>query len=427
MKKQAASAAALCVAALILAALAGCGRAPAPAPASAEAGKRIALAALGRQMFFDATLSASGRQSCASCHSPAHAYGPPDGLAVQPGGPQMDRQGVRAVPSLRYVLPRTPRWSKEHQRDPLEREIEVDSVPTGGFARDGRFDTLHEQARAPLFDPVEMANRDDAALAAKLRAAPYAAEFARVFGAAALADDARAVAGLTMALERFQLDDPSFAPYTSKFDHVLQGKAQLSAQEQRGLRLFADPGKGNCASCHIASPGANGAPPLFTDYSFAILGVPRNRNLVANADAAFFDTGLCGPLRKSRVGVDDKYCGGFKTPSLRNVATRRVFMHNGVFSDLADAVRFYAERDLKPARWYASTKPGRVQRYDDLPPAYRNNVDQLTAPMDRRPGDKPALTEAEVQDIVAFLRTLSDADAQPAADLKRLSPAAAQN
>jgi cytochrome c peroxidase len=413
VKKYAGLHAARCAALLLFAALGGCGRAPAPAAASDA--NRIAMAALGRKMFFDASLSASGRQSCASCHSPVHAYGPPDDRPVQAGGEGMDRLGFRAVPSLRYVLPRTPRWFKEHQRDPIERQIEVDSVPTGGFTRDGRFDALHEQARAPLFDPLEMANRDEAALAARLRAAPYADEFRRVFGSAALGDDARAVAGLTMALERFQLDDPSFAPYTSKFDRYLKGQAQLSAQEQRGLRLFADPDKGNCASCHVVAPGANGAPPLLTDYSFANLGVPRNRKLAANADPAFFDLGLCGPLRRSRVGVEDKYCGAFKTPSLRNVATRAVFMHNGVFTELADAVRFYAERDTRPADWYQRGKTGKVEPYDDLPPRYRKNVDQLTAPMNRRAGDAPALDEAEVRDIVAFLRTLTDEDALPAA------------
>lgn len=371
------------------------------------------MAALGRQAFFDASLSASGRQSCASCHSPAHAYGPPNGRAVQLGGEHLDREGLRAVPSLRYVLPRTPRWFKQYQRDPIEREIEIESVPTGGFARDGRFDTLHEQARAPLFDPAEMANRDDADLAAKLRRAPYAAEFARVFGARALADDAKAVASLALALERFEFDDPSFAPYTSKFDGYLRGRATLDAQERRGLRLFADPAKGNCASCHTVAPGANGAAPLFTDYSFATLGVPRNRRLAANADPAFFDIGLCGPLRDQKgasAPVEEKFCGMFKTPSLRNVAARRVFMHNGVFDDLADAVRFYAQRDVRPARWYGRTGTGMVDRFDDLPPAYRANVDRLTPPMDRQPGDRPALTEVEVRDIVAFLRTLTDAD-----------------
>ncbi|MDM0078472.1 cytochrome c peroxidase [Variovorax sp. J2P1-59] len=372
------------------------------------------MAALGRQMFVDASLSASGRQSCASCHSPEHAYGPPDGRPIQPGGESMDRLGLRTVPSLRYVLPRTSVWYKEHQRDPIERAIEIDSVPTGGFARDGRFDNLREQARAPLFDPAEMANRDDAALAARLRAAPYADQFARVFGAAALADDVKAVDGLAAALERFELDDPSFAPYTSKFDNYLKGRARLSEQEARGLRVFVDPAKGNCASCHTVAPGANGAPPLLTDYSFAALGVPRNRKLAANADPNFFDEGLCGPLRKpGSLGSDEKYCGMFKTPSLRNVATRSTFMHNGVFENLADAVRFYAGRDVHAARWYPSKGKG-VERFDDLPPEHRGNVDQLTPPMDRKPGEAPALTESEVQAIVAFLSTLSDEDAQPA-------------
>ena len=413
------SSAASCAALFIL--LAACGPAPRPAAppaappaASAPGPDRAALAALGRQAFFDPSLSASGRQSCASCHSPANAYGPPDGLSTQPGGERMDRQGLRSVPSLRYTMARTPRWSKEYQRDPIERAIEIDTAPMGGFARDGRFDTLHEQARAPLFDPLEMANRDDAALAAKLRAAPYASEFARVLGTAALADDARAVAGLTSALERFELDDPSFAPFSSRFDRYLKGQVPLSPQELRGMAAFVDPQKGNCASCHRVQAGADGSPPLFTDFSFSALGVPRNARLAANADPRFFDEGLCGPLRKPDAVWKEKFCGQFKTPTLRNVAARQTLMHNGVFHDLASAVRFYAERDIHPERWYPRGANGRVDRFDDLPPGHRANVDQLTPPMDRKPGDKPALDDGDVADIVAFLGTLTDADVAPA-------------
>ncbi|HEY2254415.1 MAG TPA: cytochrome-c peroxidase, partial [Variovorax sp.] len=104
------------------------------------------------------------------------------------------------------------------------------------------------------------------------------------------------------------------------------------------------------------------------------------------------------------------YCGMFKTPSLRNVAARGVFLHNGVFTNLADVVRFYAERDVHPGKWYPA-RHGVVERYDDLPPAYRENIDTLDAPLDRKPGQAPALNESEVQDIVAFLCTLTDADA----------------
>ena len=412
MKKLALGAASL---AALLAVLAACGPKPqavaAPASAAAKGVDRAALAALGKQAFFDASLSASGRQSCASCHSPDHAYGPPDASPTQAGGERMDRQGLRAVPSLRYVLARTPRWSKEYQRDPIEREIEIETVPFGGFDRDGRFDTLQDQASAPLLDAREMANHDLAAIAARLRAASYAPTFVQLFGAQGLSDDSRAVAGLAQALERFELDDPSFHPYSSKFDRFLQGRATLSPREARGLQVFADPHKGNCASCHPVQKGADGSPPLLTDFSFAALGVPRNRKLAANADPRFFDEGLCGPLRQPDAVWKDKFCGMFKTPSLRNVAARRALMHNGAFTDLPSAVRFYAERDIHPERWYPRDAKGRVDRFDDLPIGHRGNVDRLTPPMDRKPGDPPALDDADVHDIVAFLRTLTDEDA----------------
>jgi cytochrome c peroxidase len=93
--------------------------------------------------------------SCATCHSPAHAYGPPNGLAVQLGGPALDRQGARAVPSLRYVLNRTPFWSKKYIDNSAERLLEGEEAPVGGFGWDGRFKTLREQAAFPLWPPMK--------------------------------------------------------------------------------------------------------------------------------------------------------------------------------------------------------------------------------------------------------------------------------
>lgn len=377
------------------------------------------MSELGRKLFFDPSLSASGRQSCASCHSPEHAYGPPNDLAVQFGGPSLDVQGTRSVPSLRYVLNRTPRWFKQYQSNPIERITETDSVPTGGFARDGRFDSLHEQARAPLLAADEMANADPAAVVARLRAAPYAADFRRLFGDAVFDTGEAALDQGLRALEAFELNDASFRPYSSRFDRHLRGEASLTAQETRGLRLFEDPKKGNCAACHTSQSGADGSPPLFTDYSFSVLGAPRNRELMANADPLHHDLGLCGPQRTDAASANSAWCGMFKTPSLRNVAVRGVYLHNGVFGDLADVVRFYAERDTRPGRWYPKDRHGKVQAFDDLPPAYRDNVDVIDAPLDRKAGDRPALSEAEVQDIVAFLGTLTDADAQPAQPLRK--------
>jgi cytochrome c peroxidase len=93
------------------------------------------LSQLGRQLFFEPALSASGKQSCASCHSPEHAYGPPDGQSVQFGGIDGKQMGSRAVPSLRY-LQTVPPFS-EHFRDNDGNDSE-DAGPTGGFTWDGR-------------------------------------------------------------------------------------------------------------------------------------------------------------------------------------------------------------------------------------------------------------------------------------------------
>src|SRR5262249_35614253 len=128
-----------------------------------------ALARAGKRLFFDPSLSASGKMSCATCHDPNHAYGPPNGLAVQLGGPNTDQAGARAVPSLRYKE-YTPAYA-----DLLENPDGLSAPgPGGGFTWDGRANTLAEQAALPLLSPVEMANADAADVAKKLRATSYA-------------------------------------------------------------------------------------------------------------------------------------------------------------------------------------------------------------------------------------------------------------
>ena len=365
------------------------------------------MAALGKQIFFDTGLSASGAMSCATCHNPDYAYGPPNGLAVQFGGPALDRQGPRAVPSLRYVLNRTPVWNKVFIATPAERLMEGDEPPNGGFGWDGRFNTLHDQAAFPLLAPNEMANASPADVAAKLRRAAYANTFRTVFGPTALDADATLFAEARTALERFELDDPSFHPYTSKFDAWMDGKAVLTPAEARGLALFNDPARGNCATCHLDHKGADGSHPIFTDYQFEALGVPRNPEITANRMPGYFDLGLCGPLRADQ-SANPNFCGLFKTPGLRNVAARGAFFHNGRFHSLNDALRFYVQRDTASAVWYPSAK------FDDLPQGLRKNADTIDRPLTRHPGDAPAWNKAEIDDVAAFLRTLTDADTQVA-------------
>lgn len=379
-----------------------------PSQAVAASGKDE-VAGIGRLAFFDPSLSASGRQSCASCHSAAHAYGPPNSLAVQLGGADMKHPGTRAVPSLRY-LRRTPIWSHALPTSFKERVSEPDLMPSGGFTWDGRFNSMAAQAAFPLLAANEMANADAAAVTAKLAGSAYAERFRRVYGEDIFSHPEQALAALGAALQQFQLDDQSFQPFSSKFDLYLDGKARLSPQEERGFALFVDPSRGNCAACHVATMGATGAHPLFTDFNFEVLAVPRNPEIPANADPDYYDLGLCGPTRTD-LSAQRRNCGMFKTPSLRNVATRGVFFHNGRFHTLTEALRFYVERNTEPSKWYPH--PAGKQRYDDLPPDLQHNVDFLNAPLDTPADGKPVWSDQEIADVVAFLQTLTDADVSP--------------
>ncbi len=365
-----------------------------------------ALAELGRRMFFDPSLSASGRQSCASCHDPRYAYGPPNDLPVQKGGPRLDLPGVRAVPSLRY-LQSIPAFT-EHYAETDGNDSE-DQGPAGGNNWDGRAATKHDQARIPLLSPFEMANGSARAVVARLARAAYADAFRAAFGAHVFDDRELAFEAAVLALEVFQQSPKDFYPYDSKYDAALRGHATLTAQEQRGLALFNDPAKGNCASCHPSAMRA-GALPNFTDFGFVALAPPRNPAILANRTSRYYDLGLCGPLRTD-LARHPEYCGMFRAPTLRNVALRRTFFHNGSIHTLEAAVRFYVERDVRPGRWYPK-RGAKVAVYDDLPARYHANVNR-EPPFGGKPNDRPALDDREIADLVAFLGTLTDGDVEP--------------
>ena len=409
----------------------------APAPVTPKGPPGLSLGAqLGKKIFFDETLSASGAMSCATCHDPDHAYGPPNDLAVQPGGPDGHAAGSRAVPSLRYKE-YTPPFA-----DLLDNPDGVSAPgPGGGFAWDGRAGSLADQARLPLLSPVEMANASPADVVAKLARAPYAPLFRGAFPAVAWSDVEGAFNAALRALEAFQREDASFHPYTSKFDLRADNKlgGTFTAAELRGYKTFIDPHRGNCASCHYHGAGLGGSSGIFTDYSFEAIGVPRNTELPANKDPSAFDLGVCGPLRGDHApGATTKnpFCGMFKTPTLRNVATRRAFFHNGVMHSLEQAVRFYATRDTMPELWYptvggrpkarsdrsfptyglikAQLVGGKVQKFDDLPTRHVANVDPQMPLDGRARGAKPPLGERDIQDLICFLETLTDGYRPPA-------------
>ena len=124
----------------------------------------------------------------------------------------------------------------------------------------------------------------------------------------------------------------------------------------------------------------------------------------ANLDPARFDLGLCKRPDTHYHTDDPQFCGSFRTPSLRNVAVRTAFMHNGYFTKLRDVVSFYASRGTNPRRWYPSGVT-----FDDVPEAYRGYVNVDKAPYNRREGGTPALDDGEIDAIVSFLGTLTDA------------------
>ena len=357
-----------------------------------------AQAVLGEKIFKDVSLSASGRQACISCHVADTGHAGPNALSAQLGGPGLDQQGVRAAPGINYLA-----FNKSFH-------FEADGTPTGGFFWDGRATSLQGQASEPFFNPKEMANASVDELALKLSRAPYAAELQAMFGADIFKRPADALARITLLLQAYQLEDDDFKPFSSKYDEFLRGKASLSDQELRGLAWFNAAGKGNCASCHPSAKAADGSFPLFTDFTYDNLGVPRNQALKHNADPAYFDLGLCARGLGDLTTRTD-LCGAFKVPSLRNVALRKVLFHNGRFSSLKEALSFYVTRDTDPARWYSQSgnkADGTVNKFDDLPAAYKGNVNVTEVPYNRKPGDAPALSDAEIDDVVAFLGTLSD-------------------
>jgi len=379
---------------LTLVLLAGCGGGGGVSP-EPEQTPLSAAANLGEQIFRDPSLSASGSQSCATCHNPDAAHSPGNSLPAQMGGPAMDRQGLRQAPSIRYLSSN------------VAFHFEGDGTPSGGFFWDGRASSLAVQAAEPFLNPREMANADKAAVITKLSRAAYADEFKRLYGDNVFDDVDGAYQRMTLTLQAYQKEDTEFRGFSSKYDAFLRGNAGLTAQELRGLAFFNSPVKGNCAGCHPSARGADGSLPLFTDFTYDNLGVPRNPALTANADPAYFDLGLCAREGGDLAARAD-LCGAFKVPSLRNVAVRQVFFHNGRFTSLKDALSFYVQRDTNPEKFYPLDADGTVKKFDDLPAPYRANVNVAEVPYDRQPGDAPALSDAEVDDVVAFLRTLSD-------------------
>jgi cytochrome c peroxidase len=423
-----------------------------PAPPTAQSLASIA----GKAIFFDASLSVSGKQSCGTCHVPSRAFtadpATDHGLPVALGGPNMDQTGFRNAPSLMYAS-FTPPFS-------------LASGPTGGFFRDGRASSLAAQAMQPFITPFEMANQDAAEVVQRLQNSPATlAAFTAVYGEGVLSDPQATLEDMGLALAAYESEDAGFHPFSSKYDYWLAGKATLSAEEAEGLRLFNDPTKGNCTACHPSQPQGYNGHALFTDYTFDNIGVPRNWKIPANtpgsvspidgaalytmapvdvpddAEYSYYDMGLCGPFKPSSADANARpvlsnttsLCGVFKVPTLRNVAITAPYFHNGALDNLHKVVEWYVTRDINnntgnnpnPVAAGPGGNPYQVQgsfyltaaglpdlyEYNDLPADYDANVNVGEIPYTPPTfggGQAATLTAQEIDEVVAFLCTLTD-------------------
>jgi cytochrome c peroxidase len=368
---------------------------------------------LGKRIFEDKNLSEPRGQSCASCHDPKHAFQGDNGSPI-PGiaaGSTPDKIGRRKTPTVMYKT-YSPAFGFYKDIDDGKETLEA----KGGQFWDGRASDLAEQAAVPMLDPAEMNNPSIEAVVEKVKTGPYAGLVRSVFGADAFADPKAAMRNLAGAIYAYEASE-RFAPFSSKFDDYLRGKARLTPIEARGFALFKDPKKGNCIACHVGKVDSKDPTDwLFTDFTYDALGAPRNPKIPADADPTVFDLGLC-----KRPGLEailpkeikrDSLCGAFKVPTLRNVAVFGAYYHNAAFTSLRDAVAIYATRDTDPQRWYPKLKTGEADKFDDLPGAYKANVNTKEVPYDRRPGQRPRLSDQDVDALVAFLRTLTDKGVQ---------------
>lgn len=350
---------------------------------------------LGKFLFFDEALSVNGMMSCATCHAPEAGFTGPDSdinmnTAVYPGTIHA-KFGNRKPPTAAYG-----------GESPVLYFDDAEGLWIGGMFWDGRAtgwtlgDPLAEQAMGPFLNPVEQAVPMAKLIVSRVAKSAYAGLFTEVWGPGSL-DFKKDVYGtyerIARSISAYE-KSAEVNPFSSKFDYYLKDMAELTEQEAWGLELFNSEEKGKCSLCHLSEGDA----PLFTDFTYDNLGIPKNPNnpfytmpLSINPDGMdWIDEGLGGFLKAADLPYDGEQ-GKHKVPTLRNVDKRpyegfvKVFGHNGYFKSLEEIVHFYNTRDVED--WPMAEVPGTV------------NSEEL---------GNLGLTAEEEAAIVAFMKTLSD-------------------
>ena len=291
--------------------------------------------ALGRQLFYERRLSANSSQSCASCHQLSRGFG--DGQKVSRG--VTGAMGKRNAPTI------------------------LNSAYASAHFWDGRAASLEEQAAGPIANPIEMNQTHEACVENLNKDAVYRAAFERAFGPGPVT-----IGKVQKALASFER---TLLSGNSPFDRYQFGgdASAMSAVAVRGLAIFKDANKGNCAACHTIEQRYA----LFTDGKFHNIGIG------IDSSGELVDPGRFAESKQEAER------GAFKTPTLRNVATSAPYMHDGSLATLRDVVDYYVGG--------GNSNP---------------NLDPKMKPL--------TLTRADREDLVAFLQSLTGempADAGP--------------
>jgi cytochrome c peroxidase len=412
---------------------------------------------LGKLMLYDKHLSVHRNEACAFCHTPETGFTGPVS--------ELNRTTGSYPGSVRTRF--SDRKPQSHAYAPLAPVLHYNSGQgdlVGGNFWDMRAtgrrlgNPAAEQAQGPPTNPVEMGLPDIACAVYRASQRPYRGLFEKVWGQQAFAirwpndveqvcdqpgpppatdplpvhldqlDRGRAAATFDQMAQSIANYEASaeVTTFTSKFDAMLAGKAQLTPQEQLGYELFR--GKGQCNACH--RDGGPGEDPLFTDFTASNIGTPANpqlpyykedrpdaRGYVANpAGASFVDGGVGRFLTQRHLlsepsAVDARWLplapdnqGRFQVPTLRNVDKRpyptfvKAYGHNGYFKSLKSIVHFYNTRDVLP----------RCQPNDPGEGSICWPAPESTANMNTKRVGRLGLSDAEEDALVSFMQTLTD-------------------
>lgn len=322
---------------------------------------------LGEALFSDQNLSLDRTMSCKSCHNPDQAF-IDNRISAVNGATSLGQDGItlgdRNSPTITYA-----------KFIPNFNQVAGDFF--GGQFLDGRATDLTEQAKGPFLDAAEMQMPSKESVVLRvLENSEYVSAFNTIYGENILNNTEQAFNAIADAIAEFERSD-QISPFDSKFDRSI-----LNAQETRGLNIFRS---ARCVRCH----DDRGTNPLFSDFSYQNIGVPEN-NLVRSINGKPVDQGL---FQNPNV-TDITKRGRFRVSSLRNIGVTAPYMHNGVFQELKTVVHFYNTRDVPGA---INPETGNPWQVAEVPTGVvTQDIGNL------------GLSEAQEDDLVAFLRTLTD-------------------